>query len=89
MGIVNGDKKVKGMTFAHCWIEINKDIMMDLSNNKCIVTRMEKLKHRIEETTVKYSPEEYCKLAIKHGHYGPFERKLFNYKPKKIPRGKK
>lgn len=77
-GLVTGQKssKVAGKVFPHAWIEINGEIIIDNSNGKQIVGNVKQLYTTgriIEKSVRRYSPKEYAKLVLRHGHYGQFE----------------
>ena len=66
--------KVQGKQFGHAWIELNGDMMLDISNGNEIVCRIDQVEHRIVRNTVKrYTPQQVAENLIKFEHYGEWE----------------
>lgn len=65
--------EAKGIRMSHAWCEVG-GIVIDVSNGQTCVTRTE---HYYSVGTIsevrKYSRERASVMALKHGHYGPWE----------------
>jgi hypothetical protein len=64
--------EVKGLWFGHAWIEMNEQVLIDPSNNKTIITRIELLQDRIRKVR-RYGLKQAANLCLKHETYGPWE----------------
>ena len=59
---------------GHCWIELNKDVVIDFSNGHHAALRREVYYKagRVKDVK-KYNPEQVRKLVLKEGTYGPWD----------------
>lgn len=76
-GIVHGAKgsPVEKQWFPHCWIEINKDVILDCSNGKRIIGLLDVVRYRIKEKSVKrYTPKQAIQYILNTDHYGEWEK---------------
>lgn len=58
---------------GHCWLELNKDIVLDISNGHKVIMRREVYYAlgKVEDVT-QYDAKQLRELVLKHGTYGPF-----------------
>jgi hypothetical protein len=62
---------IEGEVGGHAWIGVNGDVVMDFSNGKQIVGRIEEVKYRIVKGSVrKYTPAQVRQKLLQYGHYG-------------------
>ena len=76
-GVVTGQGALKGVRFAHCWLE-EKNTVIDMSNGKIKIIPLDiyykTAKIRNETGSIhKYSLREAAKMLYKYEHYGPWE----------------
>jgi len=59
---------------GHCWIELNKDMVLDVSNGHNFIVRRENYYTigKIKDIQ-KYTPKQVRELVIKFENYGPWE----------------
>lgn len=58
---------------GHCWIELNEDVVMDISNGCQVVTRREAYYRAGKVKDVKkYNVKQVNAMILVHGTYGPW-----------------
>jgi len=74
-GEVVGRGRLEGVPFSHCWLELNDNIVIDVSNGQSSVV----FKHlyyergRVGDNVFRYAPSEAVQRACATGHYGPWD----------------
>lgn len=74
--------RFKGHTFGHAWLEnLKKHIVYDAEKDMILPTlvfyKIGKISFSIE-----YKKSDVAKMAVKHGHYGPWNKKIWDADPK-------
>ena len=73
--VVGQGDRVKGVTYGHCWVEFQEDVVFDFTNNQKVVMRKEEYYDIGEiENVIKFTPLEVAKLLSTHGTYGPWSK---------------
>lgn len=73
-GTVVGRGEIEGISYGHCWLEFNTDVVFDYSNNNKVVIRREAYYDLGKISNVKkYTGKEFTELIVKNGHWGNFD----------------
>jgi len=80
-GIVTGTKgKLEGLEYGHAWLEFERDGIEWCYDSETDKEFPKVLFYRVGnvEYTKKYTPMEAVVESLKFGHYGPWDKKIFD-----------
>ena len=61
---------------GHCWVEVNNDMIIDISNGRQVITRRELYySSGYVKDVYRYTSEQVIELMLKHETYGPWNDK--------------
>lgn len=82
-GLVTGQGRLEGKMFDHAWVEYKGtvfDFTLPTKYQKLPLEVYYKISRLDEKSLIKYTPRQVNEQAIKHGTYGPWDKKLLNHK---------